>query len=69
MISGEEFERRLRRISQLRDLALGLRRSARAAFLRGEIPYEPEYDCRSDAEYWRRMAESARLHVKGGGLR
>ena len=53
MISGEEFERRLRRISQMRDVILGLRRSAREAYRQGRIPFEPAHDIRSDPEYWR----------------
>jgi hypothetical protein len=55
MITGEEFARRMRRISQMRELILGLRRSARKAYEEGKIPYKPADDYRSDAEYWRRQ--------------
>ena len=57
MISGEEFERRLRMISQLRAFALALRESARKAYSEGKIPYKPGYDMRSDYEYWKRLAD------------
>lgn len=46
----------MRRISQMRELILGLRRSARKAYEEGKIPYKPADDYRSDAEYWRKQA-------------
>ncbi len=62
MITGEEFERRLRTISQHRALALGLRRAAMEAYERGESPYKPAYDVRSDYDYWRKLAHEAEKH-------
>jgi len=56
MITGEEFARRMRRISQMRTLILKLRKAAREAYERGEIPYQPAYDIRSDYEYWKNLA-------------
>jgi hypothetical protein len=40
----------------MRELILGLRRSARKAYEEGKIPYKPADDYRSDAEYWRKQA-------------
>ena len=57
MISGEEFERRLRRISQMRNLCIGLRYAAMKAFREGKFPYKPNIDIRSDFEYWSKKAE------------
>ena len=59
-ISGEEFERRLRWISQMRDLVIGLRASALEAYREGRLPHKPATDIRSDYEYWRRLAEEKR---------
>jgi hypothetical protein len=64
MISGKEFERRIRRISQMRQLILQLRRAALEAYRRGEIPFKPRIDIRSDYEYWRRKAEEKRAEEK-----
>ena len=63
MITGEEFARRMRWISQMRTLVLGLRRSARKAYEKGKIPYKPADDYRSDAGYWRKQA----LYKNDGG--
>jgi len=56
VISGEEFERRIRKVSQLRAMTILLRRAAQEAYDRGESPYKPAYDVRSDVEYWRALA-------------
>ena len=59
MISGAEFERRIRRASQLRAVGICLRRAAWEAYRAGAIPFRPAYDVRSDVAYWReRYAES-----------
>lgn len=57
MITGAEFERRIRRASQLRAFGLGLRESARRAHEEGKIPFKPGHDMRSDYAHWRRVAE------------
>jgi hypothetical protein len=62
MITGEEFERRIRRVSQIRALALTLRRAAREAHRRGEIPFAPAEDPRSDPEYWERLIAEKTSH-------
>lgn len=56
MTPASEFERRIRRASQLREAVLTLRRAAREAHARGEIPFAPlDDDIRSDPEHWRRL--------------
>ena len=57
MISGEEFGRRLRRLSQLRSFTLGLKRSALRSYNEGNSRYKPKIDIRSDYEYWKKLAE------------
>jgi hypothetical protein len=54
-ITGEEAFRRLRLVSQKRTLALTLRRAAREACERGESPFKPAEDIRSDPEHWRAL--------------
>ncbi len=54
MISGEEFARRMRKVSQLRAMGIALRRAAMDAYLAGKSPYRPQMDIRSDPDYWRR---------------
>lgn len=56
MISGAEFERRIRTASQLRALGIRLRQAAAAAHARGESPWKPVGDPRSDREYWETLA-------------
>ncbi|MBX7245545.1 MAG: hypothetical protein K1X53_08595 [Candidatus Sumerlaeaceae bacterium] len=56
MISGEEAVRRLKRVSQMRNLIIGLRRAALQAYREGKIPYPPQIDIRSDVEYWEKLA-------------
>lgn len=51
-ISGEELERRLRRVSQLRQTILKLRKGALDAWIRGTNPIRPRIDVRSDPGYW-----------------
>jgi hypothetical protein len=51
-ISGEELERRLRRVAQLRNTILLLRRSALEQWRQGKSPIRPRIDERSDLEYW-----------------
>lgn len=60
MISGEEFERRLRIVSQLRHVGILLRQAALRAYEAGESLYKPRIDIRSDIEYWRARAEERR---------
>lgn len=56
MITAEEVEARLRAVSQLRRVTIELRRAAREAHARGEIPFAPlGDDLRSDPEHWRRL--------------
>ncbi|MCX7047426.1 MAG: hypothetical protein NTX50_18315 [Candidatus Sumerlaeota bacterium] len=54
-ISGEEFERRIHRVSQMRELGLGLRRAAMQAWREGRSPWKPMWDIRSDPDYWREL--------------
>lgn len=57
MITGEEFARRMRRISQMRNYILTLKRAALKAYERGEIPFRPKIDVRCDVEHWKRLLE------------
>ena len=57
MISGEEFERRIRRVSQLRAITITLRRAAQQAYDEGRSPYKHAYDIRSDYDYWKRLLD------------
>ena len=66
MISGEEFERRIRWISQMRNLCIGLRYSALKAFKEKKIPFPPQIDIRSDYEYWRKKAEEKGIDLSPG---
>jgi len=59
MISGEEFERRIRRVSQMRAMIIELRNAALQAWREGRSPWKPRMDIRSDVEYWRRLAGEA----------
>ncbi len=54
---GDEIERRLRRISQMRNFFIQSRRSMMKAYLAGKYPHKPPYDIRSDHEYWLRRSE------------
>lgn len=57
-ITAEEVERRLRRLAQMRNFYVTMRREAKAAHQRGEWSYVPNDDIRSDIDYWRqRLAE------------
>lgn len=53
--AGSEIIRRLQVVSQMRDFLLEMRRNNSAAYDRGEFPYKPPYDIRSDADYWLRL--------------
>jgi len=66
MIAGEEFERRLTVISQLRDFIVGLRHAAFEDYLKGKIPDKPKIDIRSDFEYWQRLADEkkGKIHAE-----
>lgn len=55
MLTEAEVERRVRRMAQMRIMFLESRRAAKLAWLRGELPYPPSYDIRSDVEYWERL--------------
>jgi hypothetical protein len=48
----DEAERRLRRVAQLRNLILEMRRALRSRHARGEVPWGLSTDLRSDPEYW-----------------
>ncbi len=63
IISGEEFERRLQRISQLRDLCIGLRYAVLNAWEKDEIPFKPNIDIRSDYEYWAAKAREKGVDI------
>lgn len=64
MISGEEAFLRIRILSELRDLTLGLKYSAIEAFDRGELRYKPKLDIRSDYEYWKEIAHRKGIPIK-----
>lgn len=55
-ISPEEVKRRIDTVSMLRETTRKLRQAALEAYERGEFPYKPQYDIRTDMEYWRRRA-------------
>lgn len=55
-ISGEELKRRIDKVSMLRETTRKLREAAKEAYERGEFPYKPKYDIRTDTEYWRKQA-------------
>ncbi len=57
MITGEEFERRIRKVSQLRAMTIALRKAAMEAYKEGRSPYKPAYDIRSDYHYWRALSD------------
>jgi hypothetical protein len=63
VISGEEFERRIRMASQLRAFILGLKKAGIQAFERGETRYRPKPALRSDFEYWRKLAEEKGIKI------
>ena len=58
MLSDEEVVIRLKRMSQMRSFFLEVRRNTWIAYHRGEHPYRPPYDIRSDAQYWIELQES-----------
>ncbi|MCG3199638.1 MAG: hypothetical protein GHCLOJNM_04162 [bacterium] len=64
MISAEEYVRRLRSISGMRDLILALKRSGITSFEERQIPYKPALDIRSDYKYWRKLAEEKGYKVE-----
>ncbi len=51
------FERRIRRISQLREVCLQMRRALLTEAQAGRINFTPQMDIRSDYEYWRKKLE------------
>lgn len=53
------MERRLRRVSQMRDFFVTMRREAQAAYERGEWKYKPINDIRSDVEYWKEQVRKS----------
>lgn len=60
-IDGNEVERRLRRLSQMRIFYVEMRREAQAAYRRGEWSYPPPYDVRSDIDFWKQLAAEHNL--------
>ena len=64
MISGLEAEKRLRRVSELRDLVLKLRGVAWESYRAGTLPTEPAYDIRSDYDYWKKLAEEKGIKIR-----
>jgi hypothetical protein len=52
----EDFERRMKRVSELRKLILTLKRSLIQEYELGNCPIKPYLDIRSDVEYWRKLA-------------
>ena len=53
-----EVERRLRRVSQLRNATLILRRGALEQWRRGTNPIRPRNDERSDRDFWIALVET-----------
>lgn len=51
-ISAEETERRLRRLAQMRNFYVTMRREAKIAHANGKWSHAPVNDIRSDVEYW-----------------
>jgi len=64
MISGLEAERRLRRVSELRDLVLKLRSVAWDSYRAGTCPIKPACDIRSDYDYWKKLADEKESKTK-----
>lgn len=54
---GAEIDRRLRVVSEMRSFLLQMRQNKAEAFARGEFPFSPAYDIRSDVEYWRKLRD------------
>lgn len=65
MISAREYVRRLRSVSDMRSLIVGLKRSGIAAYERGELNIRPRLDIRSDVEYWKRIAREQGVEIEG----
>jgi hypothetical protein len=64
MISGAEAARRLKSVSGMRDLIIGLKQSALEQYQQGIIPFQPLIDIRSDVEYWKNLAREKRIQVE-----
>jgi len=56
ILAQPEVERRLKRLSQMRNFFVTMRRECQSAHSRGEWLYDPPYDIRSDVEYWKKLA-------------
>ncbi len=65
MISEEEVDRRMRRLSEMRNLIVELRRSAWEEWRQGRFPMKPGYDVRSDVDYWIRLRDE-KLRAEAG---
>lgn len=63
ILSAEETERRLHRISQMRAMILEMKFAAREAYERGELPICPIIDPRSDIRYWRKVAAERGIQI------
>lgn len=64
---GPGILRRLQVVSQMRDYFLEVRRSTQARHETGQHPYPPPYDIRSDANYWRQLAEQRTAEKQAAG--
>jgi len=64
MISGAEGARRLKSVSGMRDLIIGLKRSALEQYQQGVIPFNPLMDIRSDVDYWKKLAREKGIQVE-----
>ena len=64
MISGAEAARRLKSVSGMRDLIIGLKRSALEQYQQGGIPFKPLLDIRSDVDYWKNLAREKGIRVE-----
>jgi hypothetical protein len=56
-MTPEEVQRRLETVMMLNETVRQLRAAAEEAYQRGEIPWRPKPDIRTDLAYWRRLAE------------
>lgn len=66
MPDSEEAERRIRKVDMLRKTVHRLRAAQREAYDRGEFPYPPPYDVRTDLEYWQRLADEQGITFEAG---
>ena len=63
MISGSDAVRRIKRVAEMRNLILTLKRNALEQWKLGEISVKPKIDMRSDVEYWQKLARQIELQT------